>query len=562
MTMEKPWLNSYPAGVPADIALEDIGTIGEFLQTCADQFSEARAFISGATGKHISYRELDVLSARFAAQLQQLGLKPGARVAMMMPNLLQYPICQMGALRAGYVVVNVNPMYTPRELAHQLADCDAEAIVILENFAHVLQAVLAQTQLRHVIVTGAADMLSLPLRLLAGTVLLVKGLIPPYRLPGHLSLRQILKNATLPAMRVVKGRPEDLAFLQYTGGTTGTSKGAMLTHRNVLANVRQCLVWTEPFIDRSQEILSITAIPIYHIFAMGTALNMMALGGTNVLIADPRNTRALVKVLQRYRFVSFPAVNTLFNSLLNEPGFRAVDFSRLRLAMGGGAAIQPAVAMQWQKITGTHLSEGYGLTECSPTVTVNPFDLTEFNGSIGLPLPGTDVSLRDAQGQVVGVGERGELCVKGPQVMAGYWKRPEETAAVMTADGYLRTGDVATMDEKGFFRIVDRIKDLILISGFNVYPNEIEAVVTLHPDVLEAAAVGMDDAATGETVHVFVVRKQDTLTAADVVNHCRANLVNYKVPRHIHLVDALPKSPVGKVLRRELRDRLGKGQTP
>lgn len=555
--MEETWLKSYPPGVPHEIETEDISSIGDFLQESVAKFGTRRAFVSGATGKAITYQELDQLSLRFATHLQQMGLAPGSRIAMMMPNLLQYPVCQMGALRAGYVVVNVNPMYTPRELEHQLNDSGAQTIVILENFAHVLEKVIARTAVKHVLVTGVADMAPPHLRLLVNVVMKLKKLIPAFDLAGHTRLDRVLKAQPVAAFKSVSVRPSDVAFLQYTGGTTGVSKGAMLTHRNVLVNVRQCSVWTQPFIDPEVELLSITAIPIYHIFAMSASLNMMGFGGTNVLVADPRNTKAFVKVLAKYPFASLPAVNTLFNSLLNEPSFQKVNFSRLRLAMGGGAAIQRSVAERWKHVTGVPLCEGYGLTECSPTVTVNPFDITEYNGSIGLPLPSTEVSLRDKDGNEVGAGERGELCVRGPQVMAGYWNRPQETEKVMTSDGFLKTGDVATIDEMGFLRIVDRIKDLILVSGFNVYPNEIEDVVALMDGVLEVAAVGKADEASGEAVHLFVVKKDPSLTVENIQRHCREHLVGYKVPRQVHFVGELPKSPVGKILRRELRETLG-----
>ncbi|MGA0611681.1 AMP-binding protein [Caldimonas sp. KR1-144] len=552
--MDKIWLKSYPKQVPHEIALDDIGSIGDFLAQQVARYPERRAFVSGATGHAISYRELDALSARFAAWLQQQGVAPGARVALMMPNVLQYPVCLFGALRAGCVVVNVNPMYTPRELEHQIKDSGAEAIVILENFAHVLQEVAQAARLRHVVVTGAADLLRLPLRLVAGTVMQVKGAVPPYALPGSVRLRDALFARRLGAPRPVKVAPGDLAFLQYTGGTTGVAKGAMLTHLNVLANARQGQAWSEPFLDLSQEQVTVTAIPLYHVFALGMALNVMTVGGTNVLVADPRNTKAFVKVLSRHRFVSLPAVNTLFNNLLAEPAFERIDFSSLRVALGGGAAVQQGVARRWQALTGVALCEGYGLTECSPTVAVNPIDQKGFSGSIGLPLPSTEVSLRDAAGREVGIGQAGELCVRGPQVMKGYWQRPDETAAVMTQDGFLRTGDIATMDERGYLRIVDRLKDMILVSGFNVYPNEIEDVVSLHDGVAEVAAIGRPDAASGEAVHLCVVRRDPKLGAREVLLHCRQHLTGYKMPRHVHFFDELPKSPVGKVLRRQLRE--------
>ncbi len=554
-TLERIWLHSYPKGMPSEIALDDLGSIGAFFERSVAQFPDRSAFISGATGRTLSYLELDRLSSRFAGHLQSLGLKPGTRIGLMMPNVLQYPICQIGALRAGCVVVNINPMYTPRELEHQLRDAGAEAVVILENFAHILSKVISRTPVKHVLVTGAADLMPLHMQWIAKALMKAKGLIPPYQLPGHEKLKAVLNNANGPRLKPVDVKPGDLAFLQYTGGTTGVSKGAMLTHLNVLANSRQAHTWTEPFFDLSQAQIAITALPMYHIFAMSVAINILGLGGTNVLVADPRNTKAFVKVLAKYRFAMLPAVNTLFNNLLNEPSFAKVDFSALRVSIGGGTAVQRSVAERWQQLTKSPLCEGYGLTECSPNVSVNPLDRPEDSGTIGLPLPSPEVSLRNEEGAEVALGERGELCVRGPQVMQGYWMRPEETAAVMTHDGFLRTGDVATMDEQGFLRIVDRIKDLVLVSGFNVYPNEIEEVVAMHPGVNEVAAIGRPDVASGEAIHLCIVRKDPALSKDDVIRHCKLSLTGYKVPRHVHFMDELPKSPVGKILRRQLREQ-------
>jgi long-chain acyl-CoA synthetase len=553
--LEHIWLKSYPKGMPAKIALDDLGSIGAFFERSVSQYPQRAAFISGATGRSLSYLELDLLSARFAGHLQSLGLPPGARIGLMMPNLLQYPICQLGALRAGFVVVNTNPMYTPRELEHQLRDAGVQAVVILENFAHILAKVIARTPVKHVLVTGVADLMPLPLQWMAKAMMKAKGLLPPYQLPGHQRLKAVLNQTDGPRFQPVEVKPGDLAFLQYTGGTTGVSKGAMLTHLNVLANSRQAHVWTEPFFDLTQAQIAITALPMYHIFAMSVAINILGLGGTNVLVADPRNTKAFVKILSKYRFAMLPAVNTLFNNLLNEPSFAKVDFSALRVSIGGGTAVQRAVAERWQQLTQSPLCEGYGLTECSPNVCVNPLDRPEYSGSIGLPLPSTEVSLRDENGEEVATGERGELCVRGPQVMQGYWMRPEETAAVMTRDGFLRTGDVATIDEDGFLRIVDRLKDLVLVSGFNVYPNEIEEVVAMHPGVNEVAAIGRPDEASGEAIHLCIVRKDPALSKDDVIKHCKQSLTGYKVPRHVHFMEELPKSPVGKILRRQLREK-------
>ena len=557
--MEKIWIPSYSPGVPAQIDVSALGSIAGYFDDAVKAFGERRAFVSGATGVAISYRALDRLTRQLAAYFQSvLQLPPGARVALMMPNLLQYPVCLFGLLRAGYVVVNVNPMYTARELQHQLNDSGAQAMIVVEVFAHTLAKVIANTEVKHVVVTGLADMMPWPKRVIGNFLIRqVKKAVPAYSLPGSVHFLDLLAQGAAAPFKPVAIASDDLAFLQYTGGTTGVAKGAMLTHGNILANVKQGQVWSEPFLDRNEELISITAIPLYHIFALGGCLGMVGLGGTNVLVADPRDIPAFVKVLGRYRFVSLPAVNTLFNGLINDPGFANIDFSKLRFAIGGGAAVQRPVAERWQKITGTPLVEGYGLTECSPTVTVNPFDLKGFNGSIGLPVPSTEVSIRNAEGQELAPGQAGELCVRGPQVMRGYWRRPQETAAVMTPDGFLRTGDVAVMDERGFLRIVDRLKDMILVSGFNVYPNEIEEVVMMHPDVREVAAVGKPNANSGEMVRLFVVKKSATLTEEALIRHCRENLTAYKIPREIVFLEELPKSNVGKILRREVREMAG-----
>ena len=555
--MDPIWIKRYPPGVPATIDADGLGTIADYFDDAVNLYADRRAFISGSTGVEFTYSELDVLTHQLAAYFQSvLKLPAGSRVAVMMPNLLQYPVCLFGLLRAGYVVVNVNPQYTPRELEHQLKDSGAQAMVVVELFAHTLAKVIDKTQVKHVIVTGLADMMPTLKRAIANFVIhKVKKLVPAYDLPGSVSFLSALQQGAKASFKPVALKANDLAFLQYTGGTTGLSKGAMLSHRNVLANVKQGRVWSDPFIDPSQDLISITAIPLYHIFALSSCLSFIGMGGTNVLVADPRDIPGFIKVLAKYKFVSLPAVNTLFNGLLNDPSFAKVDFSQLRLAVGGGAAVQRAVAERWQALTKAPLIEGYGLTECSPTVTVNPFDLTEFSGSIGLPLPSTEVSIRNAEGQELPIGQAGELCVRGPQVMQGYWQRPKETAEVMTADGFLRTGDVAVMDEQGFLKIVDRLKDMILVSGFNVYPNEIEDVVMMHPGVMEVAAVGQVSEATGEAVKIFVVKKSPALTEDMVLAHCREHLTAYKTPREIEFINELPKSNVGKILRRELRQR-------
>ncbi|WP_422016201.1 AMP-binding protein [Roseateles sp.] len=555
--MEKIWLKSYSPGVPAEIDVAALGSIASHFEKSVAQYPDRQAFISGSTGVSLTYRQLDDLSRHVAAYFQSvLRLPKGTRVALMMPNLLQYPVCLFGLLRAGYVVVNVNPMYTPRELEHQLRDAGAEAMVVVELFAHTLAKVIANTTVKHVVVTGLTDMLPFAKRAIGNFLIrTVKRAVPAYRLPGSVGLRDALARGAAAAFKPVDLQPDDLAFLQYTGGTTGVSKGAMLTHRSVLANVEQTRVWFDPIIDKHEAMISVTAIPLYHIYALGNCLGCVGTGGTNVLVADPRNMPAFVKVLSRHRFASLPAVNTLFIGLLNDPGFAKLDFSKLLFGIGGGAAVQRAVAEQWQQVTGAPLLEGYGLTECSPTVAANPFDLKAFGGGIGLPMPSTDISIRNGEGRELPVGDAGELCVRGPQVMKGYWQRPGETAAVMTEDGFLRTGDMAVMDDRGFLKIVDRLKDMILVSGFNVYPNEIEEVVMMHPAVLEVAAVGKPHAGTGEAVKLFVVKKSPELTEAALMAHCRENLTGYKMPREIAFLDDLPKSNVGKILRRELRDR-------
>ncbi len=555
--MDKIWLKSYPPGVPAEIPLDDLQSIGDYFLRAVRDFPDRPAFISGATGVSLTYAELEELTRDLAAYFQKvLQLPPGSRVAVMMPNLLQYPVCLYALLRAGYVVVNVNPMYTPRELEHQLCDSGAEAMVVVDLFAHVLEQVIARTPVRHVVVTGVADMMPALKRKIAEFVIhRVRKVVKPYRLPGHARFRGALDQGRAHVLAPVAVKPHDIAFLQYTGGTTGVSKGAMLTHLNVLANARQGKVWSDPFLAPGEPLVSITAIPLYHVFALGSCLSFTGMGGSNVLVADPRDTRGFIKVLARYPFTGMPAVNTLFNDLTLHPDFARVDFSRLRFAIGGGAAIQQAVAQRWQRLTGKPLVEGYGLTECSPTVTCNPLDLEAHNGSIGLPMPSTEVSLRDDQGQEVALGQPGELCVRGPQVMKGYWQRPEDTARVMTDDGFLRTGDVAVMDERGFLRIVDRLKDMILVSGFNVYPNEVEDVAMLHPGVREVAAVGVPHPHSGERVKLFAVRADPALSAEDLLAHCRKHLTGYKVPSEVEFMAELPKSQVGKILRRELRPK-------
>ncbi|ENO82991.1 long-chain-fatty-acid--CoA ligase [Thauera mechernichensis] len=551
--MEKIWLKSYPAGVPAEIDVDQFRSLGDLFEKSVAQFSQRDAFY--CMGKTITYAELDALSARFGAFLQgELGLAKGARVALMMPNVLQYPVALYGALRAGYTVVNVNPLYTARELEHQLKDAGVEAIVILENFAHTLQSVIGKLSLRHVVVTSLGELLGFPKGAIVDFVVRrIRKMVPAWSLPGSVRFSDALQRGARHALKPVDVGHEDIAFLQYTGGTTGMAKGAVLTHRNIIANMQQAHAWIRPVVREGQEII-ITALPLYHIFSLtANCLTFFKVGATNILITNPRDIPGFVKELAKHRFTAITGVNTLFNALLNNPDFAKLDFSSLHVSLGGGMAVQQAVAERWKKVTGVALVEAYGLTETSPAVTLNPLDLKEFNHAIGLPISSTDISIRDDDGVEQPVGQRGELCVRGPQVMRGYWNRPEETARVFTSDGYLRTGDIAVIDAAGFITLVDRKKDMILVSGFNVYPNEVEDVVASHPGVLEVAAVGVPDERSGEAVKVFVVRKDPALTAEALIAHCRKELTGYKVPHHVEFRDELPKSNVGKILRRELR---------
>ena len=552
--MEKIWLKSYPPGVPAEIDVNEFRSLGDLFDRSVKRFADKTAYV--CMGKAITYAELDAASARFGAFLQRdLGLPKGTRVALMMPNVLQYPIAMFGALRAGYTIVNVNPLYTARELEHQLKDSGAEAIVILENFAHTLEQVRAQVPIRHVIVTSLGELLGFPKGAIVNFVVRrVRKLVPPWTLDGHLSFGDALARGAAHALQPVEVGHEDAAFLQYTGGTTGVAKGAVLTHRNIVANLQQAHAWISPVVTEGREII-ITALPLYHIFSLtANCLTFIKIGATNVLIPNPRDIPGFIKELAKHRFTVITGVNTLFNALLNNPEFAKLDFSSLRVALGGGMAVQQAVAEKWKQITGVPLVEAYGLTETSPAVTINPLDLKAFNHSIGLPISSTEVSIRDDDGIEQPIGQRGELCVRGPQVTPGYWNRPEETRRVFTADGFLRTGDIAVIDENGFVTLVDRKKDMILVSGFNVYPNEVEDIVANHPGVLEVAAIGVPDERSGEAVKVFVVRKDPALTAEALIAHCRENLTGYKVPHHVEFRDELPKSNVGKILRRELRE--------
>ena len=551
--MEKIWLKSYPEGVPAEIDPSEFMSIGEVFERSCREFAKQDAYV--CMGKAITYAETERLSAAFASYLQcVLGLAPGSRVAIMLPNVLQYPVVMFGALRAGYTVVNCNPLYTPRELEHQLVDSGAEVIVVLENFAATVQQVAAATPLRHIIVTALGDLLSVPKSWLVNLVVRhVKKMVPAFDLPTAVRFNDALNLGRGHALNPVRVVHEDIAFLQYTGGTTGISKGAMLTQRNVVANMMQADVWIRPFLGGPQTV--ITALPLYHIFALtANCLVFLKLGAKNVLITNPRDIPGFVKELSKHRFSVITGVNTLFNALLNNPDFAKLDFAGLKVALGGGMAVQRAVAERWKKVTGLPLIEAYGLTETSPAVCINRPDQLDFTGAIGLPVSSTEISIRNDSGDEVPVGKSGELCVRGPQVMKGYYRRPDETAKVMTADGYLRTGDIATVDEGGFVRIVDRKKDMILVSGFNVYPNEVEEVVARCSGVLECCAIGVADEHSGESVKVFIVRKDPALNEDAVIAHCRTELTPYKVPRKVEFRDELPKTNVGKILRRALKE--------
>ena len=554
MSTQRPWLASYPPGVPAAIDVDAYRSLAHVLESACERFYHRPAFAN--MGRVLSYADIDRLSRHFASYLLNVaGLKKGDRVAIMLPNVLQYPIAIFGVLRAGLTVINTNPMYTARELRHQLQDAGASAIVVLDNFASTLAEVLHDTPVAHVITTGLGDLLGFPKSAVVNLVLRhVKKMVPPYSIPHAVRFNKALAaGARKPPPKVEIGHG-DIAFLQYTGGTTGVAKGAMLTHGNMVANMQQSSAWLGASAREGEEVI-VTAIPLYHIFALtANCLVFMKFGGLNHLVTNPRDMPGFVRTLAGIRFTAITGVNTLFNGLLNTPGFEKVDFSKLHLTLGGGMAVQRAVAERWKKVTGVTLVEAYGLTETSPAACMNPLDLAEYNGAIGLPISSTDASIQDDNGTQLGVGEAGELCIRGPQVMKGYWQRPEETEKVLGADGWLHTGDIAKMDAKGYFTIVDRKKDMILVSGFNVYPNEIEDVVAQCPGVLEVAAVGVPDEKSGEAVKIVVVRKDPALTAEILKEHCRANLTGYKLPKYIEFRDSLPKTNVGKILRRELRD--------
>lgn len=554
---DRPWLSSYPQGVPADIDASQYPSLVALMEESFTKYADRTAY--SFMGKDISYAETDRQSKSFAGYLQGLGLAKGDRVAVMMPNCPQYPIAVAGILRAGLILVNVNPLYTPRELEHQLKDSGAKAIIIMENFGTTLQQCIAATPIKHIVLASMGDRLGFLKGALVNYVVRnVKKMVPQYSLPGAVRFNDALDKGASASLKPVAIGPDDVAVLQYTGGTTGVSKGAVLLHRNVIANVLQSEAWNEPVMNKvpaGEQPTSVCALPLYHIFAftVGMMLNMRT-GGKLILIPNPRDIPGVLKELSKHTIHSFPAVNTLFNGLANHPDFNTVNWKNLKVSVGGGMAVQAAVAKLWLEKTGCPICEGYGLSETSPSATCNPTNSTAYTGTIGLPLPSTWLKLLDDDGNEVPTGERGEIAIKGPQVMAGYWQRPDETAKVMTPDGYFKSGDIGVVDERGYFKVVDRKKDMILVSGFNVYPNEIEDVVALIPGVLECAAVGVPDDKTGEAVKLVIVKKDPSLTEAQVREYCRANLTGYKQPRIVEFRTDMPKTPVGKILRRELRD--------
>jgi long-chain acyl-CoA synthetase len=551
--MEKIWLQSYPADIPADIDIDHIPSLVALFEDACAKYADKVAYIS--MGKEMSYGQLEEETRAFAGWLQSLGLRKGDRVALMMPNLLQYPVALFGTLRAGCVVVNCNPLYTPRELEHQLKDSGALAIVIVENFAHTLQQVIARTAVKHVVVTPLGEMLGG----LKGTIVNfvirhVKKMVPAWSLPGSIKFKAALAAGARHGWKPVELAQEDIAFLQYTGGTTGVSKGAMLTHANIAANVTQAYRWIKPVVHEGQEFI-ITALPLYHIFALtANCLTFLMIGARNLLIANPRDIPNFIKEWGKYPVTVVTGVNTLFNALLNNPDFAKLDFSTMNVTLGGGMAVQGPVAERWKQVTGTPLLQAYGLTETSPAATINPLDMQGFNGSIGLPISSTEVSIRDDAGSEVQQGQVGEICIRGPQVMKGYWQRPDETDNVFYADHFLRTGDMGYVDKKGFVFLVDRKKDMILVSGFNVYPNEVEEAVASHPGVMDVAAIGVADEHSGEAVKIFVVRKDPAVNEQMLIAHCRSQLTGYKVPKHVEFRDDLPRTNVGKILRRALKE--------
>jgi long-chain acyl-CoA synthetase len=555
--MDKIWLKAYPPGVPAEIDPDQYGSLVQLLEEAFQKYAANNAFV--CMDKFITYRELDSMSKRLGAWLQSRGMQPGARVAVMMPNVLQYPVALAAILRAGYTVVNVNPLYTPRELEHQLTDSGSEAIVVLENFAHTLEQVLPRTPVRHVVVASMGEMLGGAKGMLVDLVVRhIKKMVPDFSIPQMVRFKDALAQGARMPFRAAQPARSDIAFLQYTGGTTGVSKGATLTHRNVIANVLQSEAWLQPAMNRPPlvEFPSIVcALPLYHIYALtACALLGMRIGALSILVPNPRDIPGFIRELGKYKFNVLPAVNTLYNALVNHPDFRHLDFSSLKVANGGGMAVQQAVDDKWHALTGTHIIEGYGLSETAPVATCNRCDIDGFTGTIGLPVSSTEVAIIDDDGRELALGSIGEIAIRGPQVMTGYWNRPDETAKVMTAEGWFKSGDIGVMDENGYVKIVDRKKDMILVSGFNVYPNELEGVIAAHPGVLECAVIGVPDEYSGEAVKVFVVRKDPHLTAEQLMDYCKREFTGYKKPKYIEFRDELPKTNVGKILRRALRE--------
>ena len=551
--MHKIWLKSYPPGVPEEVDLNAYSSVTDVFERAIEEFASSPCFSN--MGTTLTYSDMDRYTDQLASYLQNLpGMTNGDRVAVMMPNVLQNPIAIFAILRAGFTVVNTNPLYTPRELKHQLNDSGAKVIIVIENFCHTLDQVIADSPIEHVITTQLGDMLNFPKSVIVNLVVkYIKKMVPKFSLPQRVAFKQALRLGSAQRHQPASLTHDDIAFLQYTGGTTGVAKGAMLTHGNMTANMQQASAWIKDLVSEKGEVI-ITALPLYHIFSLtANCLTFMKFGALNYLITNPRDMAGFVKELEQLRFTAITGVNTLYNGLMNTPGFERIDFSHLKLSLGGGMAVQQPVAERWQKLTGVPLLEAYGLTETSPAVCINPLNLQSYNGSIGLPVPSTEVSVQDDNGNLLPQGEVGELCVRGPQVMKGYWQKPEETAKVLASDGWLKTGDVAQMDEQGFFRIVDRLKDMILVSGFNVYPNEIEGVIAGHDGVLEVGVIGKPDGDGGETVKAVIVRKDPALDEAAVIAHCREHLTAYKVPKVIEFRDELPKTNVGKILRRELR---------
>jgi len=552
--LEKVWLKSYPSGMPEEVPTPPFKSVRDLFEQAFEKYPNNAAYTN--MGRTLDYAELDRLSMQFACYLQKnLGLTRGERVAIMLPNLLQYPVAMCGIFRAGLVVVNVNPLYTARELSHQLKDSGTKCIIILENFAHILEDVIADTAVTHVVTTGIGDLLSFPKSTITNLLLrYVKKSVPAYKLDSRVTFRQALRAGSGKALDEVDIGYADIAYLQYTGGTTGLSKGAMLSHRNMVYNVQQTITWQDDAYEGVQPIVAVTALPLYHIFSLqGNCLTVMAQGGQNLLITNPRDFEGFAKEISRFEFNLFTGVNTMFASLMDTPSFSKIDFSHMRVCIGGGMAVQPTIATEWKKKTGCTILQGYGLTETSPAAVVCRID-SDFTGTIGLPLPSTDVMIAADDGNPLPINEVGEICIRGPQVMEGYWQRPAETAEVMLPGGWLRSGDVGRMDEDGYIFIEDRKKDMILVSGFNVYPNEIENVVVELDGILEAAAIGLPDERSGEIVKVFVVRKNDSVTEQDIIDHCRKNLTGYKRPKIIEFRDELPKTNVGKILRRALRE--------